>query len=141
MKPSTLYRIASIVFLLFAAGHTMGFLTFRPASTEGLAVFNAMESVTFAFNGAVRSYGEFYKGFGLQVSAYLLFSAVLAWLLARLASTHPKAIVGMAWALAAVQLSVLVLCVVYFFLLPTLLSAVILICLLWAAWRLGSAAA
>lgn len=43
------YRIAAGVLLLFAVGHTLGFLTFRPASAEGLAVYDAMNSVRFEF--------------------------------------------------------------------------------------------
>jgi hypothetical protein len=31
-----LYRIASVVFLFFAAGHTLGFLTFTPPTSEAL---------------------------------------------------------------------------------------------------------
>jgi len=37
MRPTLLLRIAAIVNLLFAAGHTIGFLSFRPTSTEGQA--------------------------------------------------------------------------------------------------------
>ena len=55
MTATLLYRIAAVVLLLFAAGHTFGFLSFRPKSAEGLAVYNAMHSVPFDFNGAVTS--------------------------------------------------------------------------------------
>jgi len=136
-----LYRIAAIVLVLFAAGHTFGFLTFRPSSAEGLAVYNAMNSVPFDFNGAVRSYSEFYTGFGLLVTAYLLFCAFLAWHLGGLAASQPKAIGVLAWAFVTVQLANLVLSVLYFFFVPALLSAVILVCLLSAAWQLRNAGA
>jgi len=135
------YRIAAIVLVLFAAGHTAGFLTFRPSSAEGLAVYNAMNSVSFDFNGAMRSYSAFYTGFGLLVTAYLLFSAFLAWHLGSLAASQPKAIGILAWAFVAVQLASLVLSVLYFFLVPAVLSAVVVICLLWAAWQLRNAKA
>lgn len=139
MTAASLYRIAAIVLVLFAVGHTFGFLTFRPSSAEGLAVYNAMNSVPFDFNGAVRSYSEFYTGFGLLVTAYLLFCAFLAWHLGSLAASQPKAIGALAWAFVTVQLASLVLSVLYFFFVPALLSAVILVCLLWAAWRLRKA--
>jgi len=42
MKAVTLYRIASVLLVLFAAGHTFGFLKFKPSSAEGLAVRDAM---------------------------------------------------------------------------------------------------
>ncbi len=38
MSPTLLYRIAAALLLLFAAGHTLGFLAFKPPSPEGLAV-------------------------------------------------------------------------------------------------------
>jgi len=139
MTATLLYRIAAIVLALFAVGHTFGFLSFRPSSAEGLAVYVAMSSVSFDFNGAVRSYSDFYTGFGLLVTAYLLFCAFLAWHLGSLATSQPKAIGVLAWTFAAVQLANFVLSVLYFFLVPTLLSAVVLVCLLWAARLLRNA--
>jgi hypothetical protein len=141
LSAKVLYRIAAVVLVLFAAGHTFGFLSFRPSSTEGLAVYDAMNSVHFDFDGAARSYGEFYIGFGLMVTGYLLFCAFLAWRLGGLAASQPHAIGALAWAFALVQLATLVLSVLYFFLVPTVMCAVILVCLLWAAWLLRSAAA
>ncbi len=134
------YRIAAVTFLLFAAGHTFGFLSFKPSSAEGLAVLDAMNGVRFDFNGASRTYGGFYTGFGLQVTAYLVFGAYLAWHLGNVAVTFPKAIGLLAWAFAAVQLAVLILSGLYFFLVPTVLCAIIFACLLWAAWLLRNAA-
>jgi len=140
MSARLLYRIAAAVLVLFAMGHTFGFLTFRPESADGLAVFNAMSSVHFDFNGAPRSYAEFYTGFGLMVTAYLLFCAILSWHLGSLAARQPKAIGVVAWAFVAVQLATLVFSVLYFFIVPAVLSAIIFVCLLWAAWQLRNAA-
>ena len=141
LTATLLYRIAAIVLVLFAAGHTFGFLTFRPSSAEGLAVYSAMNGVHFDFNGAVRSYSEFYTGFGLLVTAYLLFCAFLAWHLGNLATSQPQAIGVLAWAFVTVQLANLVLSALYFFLVPALLSAATLVCLLCAAWQLRNAGA
>jgi hypothetical protein len=141
MTARVLYRIAAVVFLLFAAGHTFGFLSFRPEQADALAVYNSMNSVTFDFNGTVRSYAQFYTGFGLQVTAYLVFGAYLAWHLGKLAASQPKAIGALAWVFVALQAAILVLSVLYFFVVPSVLSAVILVCLLWAAWLLRSATA
>ncbi len=68
MRPALLYRIASVLFVLFALGHTFGFLSFKPPSAEGLAVRDAMNNVHFQIGGANLSYGSFYTGFGLYVS-------------------------------------------------------------------------
>jgi hypothetical protein len=134
-----LYRIAAVLLLLFAAGHTLGFLNFRPSSPEGLAVYHSMSSVQFEFKGSNYSYAKFYIGFGLTVTAYLLFSAFLAWHLGTLAAAQPQAIVAIAWAFALVQLACLVLSVLYFFILPAIFSGVVVVCLAWAAWLLSRA--
>lgn len=47
MKASTWFRIAFVVMLLFAAGHTFGFLTFRASTADGQAVRAAMDTVHF----------------------------------------------------------------------------------------------
>jgi hypothetical protein len=130
------YRIAAVVLLLFAVGHTIGFLSFRPSSTEGLAVLESMRSVLFDFNGRSSSYGQFYNGFGLIVTAYLLFSSFLAWHLGSVARTQPQTIGMLAWAFVAVQLACLILNLLYFFLVPVLFSAVVVVCSAWAAWLL-----
>jgi hypothetical protein len=139
MTATRLYRIAAVVLVLFAAGHTLGFLSFRPSSAEGLSVYEAMNSVQFEFDGSKHSYANFYTGFGLDVTAYMLFSAFLAWHLGAVAKRQPEAIGPLAWVFAAVQLACLVLSVVYFFLVPILFSAVVVVCLAWAAWLVGRA--
>jgi hypothetical protein len=79
MSATVLYRVSAVILLLFAAGHTLGFLTFKPPSAEGLAVREAMNSVPLQVGGQTFTYGGFYRGFGLFVSTYLLFCAYLAW--------------------------------------------------------------
>ncbi len=140
MSATSLYRVAAVLLLLFAAGHTFGFLSFKPPTSESLAVHDAMDSVRFDFKGSSYSYGGFYKGFGLTVTAYLLFSAFLAWHLGGLASASPQSIGTLAWAFAAVQLACFVLSLLYFFLVPALFSAVVVIVLGWAAWLLRGVA-
>jgi len=139
MTARLLYRITTFVLVLFAAGHTFGFLTFRPSSREGLAVYEAMNSVQFEFSGARYSYADFYTGFGLTVTAYMLFCAFLAWHLGSLAAGQPRAIAVLAWMFAAVQLACLVLNVRYFFLVPILFSVVVVACSVWAAWLVSHA--
>jgi hypothetical protein len=138
MNATLLYRISAVLLVLFAAGHTLGFLTFKPQSAEGMAVREAMSSVSFDFRGRSYSYGDFYRGFGLFVTAYLLFSAFLAWYLGNAVTRAPAAIVSLAWAFVAVQVVCLLLSVRFFFIAPALLSAAICLCLAWAAWLVGA---
>ncbi|MES2391336.1 MAG: hypothetical protein V4555_06835 [Acidobacteriota bacterium] len=81
MKATIFYRIATVLLLLFAVGHTIGFLTFVPPTPEGVAVWDAMNRVTFSVDGVAYSYGHFYRGLGLSVTVCLLFEAWLAWML------------------------------------------------------------
>src|SRR5258708_12189791 len=92
MKATWLYRIAAVLFILFAAGHTFGFLSFRPHSPEGMAGFDAMNKVSFQEKGATHSYGRFYRGFWLSCSVSMIFSAFFGWPLGSLAGQFPPAI-------------------------------------------------
>ncbi len=133
MSATVLYRIAAVVLVLFAAGHTAGFLRFKPPSAEGIAVRDAMNDVHFAVGGKAFTYGGFYKGFGLMITVYLLFSALLAWYLGGLAAMHPEAIGILGWAFFAVQLASVVLGWVYFFPVTAVFAGVTALCVGWAA--------
>jgi hypothetical protein len=134
MKATLLYRIAALVFVLFAAGHTLGFLKFKAPTPEGRAVREAMSNVHFLFGKSVRSFADFYVGFGLYVTAYLLFSAFLSWHLGNLAASDPQAIGALGWVFFVVQVASLALSLIYFAAPPALTSAVVAACLGWAAW-------
>jgi len=109
-----LYRIAAVLFLMFATGHTAGFLGFRPKSAEGLAVLDGMRQVHFQFGSTTDTWLNFYTGFGLFVSVYMIFSIFLAW---RLSNAQPGELVmarTLAWILFAVQVANVAVCAAYF---------------------------
>src|SRR6266850_8364378 len=83
LKAPILYRISSVLLLLFAAGHTFGFRQNNPEWGAD-AVLGLMRSVHFDAQGFSRTYWDFFSAFGLFFSVFLLFAAVLAWLLAGL---------------------------------------------------------
>jgi hypothetical protein len=139
MNATLLYRIASVLFLLFAIGHTLGFLTLKPPTPEALAVRDGMRSVHFQVGSGTYSYGGFYNGFGLYVTAYLLFSAFLAWQLSGLAVRFPQAIGGIGWIFFTVQLAGFALSWVYFSAAPATLSALVAMCLGAATWMVQGA--
>jgi hypothetical protein len=134
MKPTLLYRIASGLLVVFAASHTSGLLTFNASTPEVRGVREAMDNVHFQFMGANCSFGGFYIGFGLLFTAYLLFSAFLAWHLGGLARKNPQAIGALGWSFFAVQAASLALSWTYFFIAPVAISALVAVCLGWAAW-------
>ena len=139
MSPKILFRIASVMFALFAAGHTYGFLTFKPSTAEGVAAQQAMNSASFPIGGVQFTLGGFYVGFGLSITAQLLFAAVLAWLLSSLAVSNPGGIVGIAWAFFGAQALGAILSWKYFALPQKMPGAVAAAILGVAAWLLTTA--
>ena len=105
MSAALLYRIAAFVFVLFAIGHTYGFLSFLPPSSEGRAVYDSMNNVHFQVGGRSFNYGDWYRGFGLSATTSLLFWAFLSWHLAGLAKSNPAAIRALGWAFFLLQVA------------------------------------
>jgi hypothetical protein len=136
MKAPLLYRIASALLLLFAAGHTMGFR--RVDSRWGVdAAIQALKATRFDVQGFSRTYWGFYTGFGLFVSVLLLFAAAVAWQLGGLSREVLGAMPGVTWGLAVCFVAVTFLSWQYFFIAPVVFSGLIALCLLAAAWSAG----
>jgi hypothetical protein len=132
MKPSLLYRIASLLLLLFAVGHTVGFRQTNPE--WGVAsLIASMRSIHFDAQGFNRTYWDFFTAFGLFFSVFLLFTAVLAWQLAGLPAEIFARMRPAAWALAISFVAVTALSFTYAFTTPIVLSTLITICLIAAA--------
>jgi len=133
MRATLLFRISSVIFIIFALGHTFGFLSFKPATADGMAVRQAMNDVVFKFNGSELSYGKFYRGFGLSCTVSMLFLSVLCWQMGTMAAVRPQDLVVTAWALVGMQVLGLVFSLKYFGLPPTICSAALTALLGWAA--------
>jgi hypothetical protein len=133
MKPLVWFRIAAVLILLFAVGHTLGFLAFRPSTAEGRAVWLAMNSVRFAEGRSTFSYGEFYVGFGLFITAFQLFAAWLVWLLGSMARQGAAGVCVIAWGMFALQIVGIGLSLRYFSAGPGVLSVMTAACLALAA--------
>jgi hypothetical protein len=134
MKASLLYRTAAGVLALGALGHTVGFLRFKAPTPQAHAVRQAMDQVVFTIGGAPRSFGGFYVGFGLDVTAYMLFTAFLAWHLGGLANREPRAIGALGWAFCALQLANVALTLEYFSATPAIFAGLVAIATGWATW-------
>ena len=78
MKASLFYRISSILLLLFAAGHTLGFRQIdRQWRVDSLV--QSMKSIHFNASGSDRTYWDFFVGFGLFATVWMVFAAIVAW--------------------------------------------------------------
>ena len=131
MKASAFYRIAAVLLLLFDIGHTSGFPWSDPKWGVDLSL---MRSTHFYIMGFSRTYWDFYIGFGLFVSVFLLLAVVLAWQLGGLPPESLALMRGIRWAFALCFAAITVLSWKYFFVIPIVFSIVITVCLTAAAW-------
>ena len=126
MSARMLYRISSVLLVLFAVGHTVGF-----RSTKGMT-----GAVTV--QGFERSYYHFYVGFGFFVTIFLLFSAALTWQLGGLPTEALARVPSVVtWGLAACFIAIAIITWRYFFMTPDIFSTLVGVCLIAAAWRSG----
>src|SRR6266496_353901 len=114
MRASTFYRIAAVLLLLFAAGHTFGFRQNVP-EWRADAVLGSMRSIHFDAQGFDRTYWDFFSAFGLFFSVFLVFAAVLAWLLGGLPAEILSRVRGIAWALVVCFVAITALSWIYTF--------------------------
>src|SRR6201984_3069426 len=99
MKASLFYRIAAVLLLLFAVGHTLGFRQSDPAWGVD-ALLGSMRSIHFDVQGFNRSYWDLFQAAGFSVGVFYLFTAVLAWQLGSLPAATLALMRGAAWAFA-----------------------------------------
>ncbi len=128
MRTALLLRIASVISLLFAAGHTLGGRkSWSPlGETE---VLKAMRTFRFETSGVSRTYLDFYLGFGFTISVYLLLQAILLWQLAEIARTEPLQVRPMIGSFALATLACGLLSWRFIFPVPVVFSAVLTACL------------
>jgi hypothetical protein len=133
MKASMFYRIAAVLLLLFAVGHTLGFS--QPDPAWGVDVLIAsMQSLHFDVLGSSRTYWDLFLAAGFSVGVFYLFAAILAWQLGGLPPATLALMRGTAWAFALCFAAITVVSWRYLFIIPIAFSIVITLCLTAAAW-------
>ena len=133
MKASIFYRIAAVLLLLFAVGHTLGFRQTDP--TWGVdALVGSMRSIHFDVQGFHRSYWDFFAGAGFSVGVLYIFAAILAWQLGGLPAATLALMRGTCWAFALCFAAITVVSLIYLFIIPIVFSLVITLFLTAAAW-------
>ena len=133
MRASIFYRIAAVLLLLFAAGHTLGFRQSDPAWGVD-ALLASMRSIHFDVQGFNRSYWDLFQAAGFSVGVFYLFAAILAWQLGGLPAASLALMRGTLWAFALCFAAITVVSWKYLFILPIAFSFVITLCLAAAAW-------
>lgn len=133
MKASTLYRIAAVLLVLFAAAHTIGFRQSDPAWGVD-ALLSSMRSIHFDMLGSDRTYWDLFVAAGLCVGVLYLFAGILAWQLGGLPAATLALMRGTTWAFALCFAAITVVSLRYLFIIPIVFSIVITLCLTAAAW-------
>ena len=128
MRTLLLLRIASVVSVLFAAGHTLGALQSwsPPGETE---VLQAMRSFHFDASGTSRSYWDFYVGFGFIISIYFLLQGVLLWQIAAIARVEPARTRPLITSFFMGVVLTAVVCWKFIFMVPVIFAVTIAACL------------
>jgi len=133
MKASLFYRIAAVLLLLFAVGHTLGFRESDPA--WGIdTLLGSLRSVHFDVQGFSRTYWDLFVAAGFSLGGFYLFAAVLAWQLGGLPAATLVRMRLTLWALALCFAFITVVSWRYLFILPIVFSFLITVCLTAAAW-------
>ena len=133
MKASLFYRIAAVLLLLFAVGHTLGFRQSDPSWGVD-ALLGSMRSIHFDVQGFHRSYWDLFVAAVFSVGVLYLFAAILAWQLGGLPAATLALMRGTAWAFALSFAAITVVSLIYLFIIPIVFSIVITSCLTAAAW-------
>ena len=132
-RASIFYRIAAVLLLLFAAGHTLGFRQSDPAWGVD-ALLASMRSIHFDVQGFNRCYWDLFQAAGFSVGVFYLFAAILAWQLGSLPAASLALMRGTAWAFALCFAAITIVSWRFLFILPIAFSIVITLCLSAAAW-------
>ncbi|HYL76307.1 MAG TPA: hypothetical protein VEU96_19000 [Bryobacteraceae bacterium] len=133
MKAPMFYRIAAVLLLLFALGHTLGFRQSDPKwGVDGL--LDSMRSIHFDVQGSDRTYWDLFVAAGFSVGVFYLFAAILAWQLGGLPAATLALMRGTVWAFAICFAVITVVSWRYLFILPIAFSIVITLCLTAGAW-------
>ena len=136
MKTSLFYRIAFVLLILFAVGHTLGFRRVDPRWGVD-SLIQQLRSTHFDAQGFNRSYWDFFTGFGFFVTILLLFAAIVSWQLGSLPKESLSTMSLITWGLAICFVVVTFLSYQYFFMVPVVFSGATAVCLLLGAWLAG----
>src|SRR5262245_28352826 len=131
VSTTLLLRTASVISLLFTAGHTLrGLKKWSPMGEN--EVLRAMATVRFETMGANRSYFDFFMGFGWSISVAMLLQTVLLWQIASMDRTNSVQLRPMIAVFALATLASGMVAWRFIFPMPAVFSGVLLLTLLAA---------
>src|SRR5436853_4789970 len=121
MQASMFYRIAAVLLLLFAVGHTLGFRQSDPKWGVD-ALLGSMRSIHFNVQGSNRTYWDLFVAAGFSVGVFYLFAAILASPLGSLSAATLAMMRGTGGAFALCFAAITIVSWRYLFIVPMVLS-------------------
>lgn len=127
-KPVLFLRIASVLTFIHAVLHTIGGVFGKVEPGPEAAAVAAMKANRFLLMGNLRSFWDFYFGFGLALTIFMTAESILMWQLASLAKTEARRLRPMmitflvAYAVLATNSNM------YFFIAPVITEILIAAC-------------
>jgi hypothetical protein len=120
------FRLASYLLVFYTFGHTLGAVIKTPQfGAESDTVVALMKSIHVQAQSADCTWYGFYRGFGIFVSIYFVFSAFAAWRLGGMTEDDKAALMPFAWALFISHLAGAFVAFAYFFAVPMVFSTAI----------------
>lgn len=132
MNVSLLYKTSALLLVVFCAGHTSGFADTSHFPTAAQVILS-MKTARFPAQGFMRTFWNFYVGFGLFVSVFLCFAASFCWQLSKASRVTLAELRAVRWALAVSMIANTYLTWMYFFTGAIVFSTLISLCLVLAA--------
>lgn len=115
MNPRFLLRIAAVFTAVQALGHTFGGVLGPIAPGPQTIAATAMKANAFDAFDHTRTFWDFFIGFGLCVSVFLVFEAGLLWTLGQTAPRDPSGSKAILWLLLLANIGVATLGIFFFF--------------------------
>jgi hypothetical protein len=140
MNSALFLRIASVLTFIHCALHTIGGVFGKPKhGVEEIAVIETMKGHAFNVMGSMRTYWDFFFGYGLFVTLNLLLQAILFWALASYVKTSAGLVRVVALLFFFNYALMSMISFRYFFMAPGVVEVLIAVCLLVAYFRVASA--
>jgi hypothetical protein len=141
MRTTLFLRIASVLAIIHAILHTIGGMLSKPNNgAPEVAVIEAMKSRSFNVMGSMRTYWDFFFGYGWLVAITLLVQGILFWQLGTIAKTNGAAIRPIILLFCFNFLVTAVVAFKYFFIAPAITELLIAAFLAGAYFAADSAA-
>ncbi|HKW63717.1 MAG TPA: hypothetical protein VJN89_14295 [Candidatus Acidoferrum sp.] len=132
MRPTTFLRIAAVLTLIHSTLHTIGGVFGKVPPGPAEHAVTAMKANQFELMGGLRTYWNFYMGFGLGITIFLTLEAVVFWLLASQVRAQGARLRPIILVFALGYLALAINSYSFFFIAPVINELLIVLCLVLA---------